>query len=446
MKRIYNVNDIVNQDLCTGCGICVSEAPKDLKMGWNEYGFLVPKQMNDVIEEDAIRVCPFNINPNEKVKDEDKLADIFLNETQNRNNKIGRFENIYVGHSNKFRKSSSSGGIATYIFEKLLKSKIVDYLYIVKEVNGSYEYQLFSNCDKIKQISKTQYIPVTLEQLFLNINNIEGKIAISGVACFIKAIRLKQYYHPKLKEKIPFLVGIICGGIKSRFFTDYLAQKTGISSNYSKQDYRIKDIKSQASDYSFGAYDDVKSFKQIKMKSVGDMWGTGMFKANACDFCDDVTTELADISLGDAWLTPYNNDGRGTSVIVTRTGLADQLIKNGIDNRELNIEALSLERFLISQQGSFNHRHNGLSVRLKQARKRKKSIPPKRFGNKKITFDFKIVQKIRMIIRKKSLIIWKETNNAIEFDKKMRLNLNLLKTATRVYHHKKRLLKIFNKK
>jgi coenzyme F420-reducing hydrogenase beta subunit len=42
------------------------------------------------------------------------------------------------------------------------------------------------------------------------------------------------------------------------------------------------------------------------------MWGTGLFKSNACDFCDDVTTELADVSL-DAWI-PYNKDGLGNSV------------------------------------------------------------------------------------------------------------------------------------
>ena len=50
------------------------------------------------------------------------------------------------------------------------------------------------------------------------------------------------------KEKIGFLVGIICGGIKSSFFTEYLAGKTGSSNNdYKKAEYRIKDFNSSAS-------------------------------------------------------------------------------------------------------------------------------------------------------------------------------------------------------
>lgn len=87
--------------------------------------------------------------------------------------------------------------------------------------------------------------------MFREIDDKKGKVAVSGVACFIKAIRLKQYYKPEYKEKIPFLVGIICGGLKSSFFTDYLAQKTGIKGRYTKQDYRIIDVNSLSSDYAF---------------------------------------------------------------------------------------------------------------------------------------------------------------------------------------------------
>lgn len=434
----FDIDRVVKQQMCTGCGICVSESPKSLQMNWNDDGFLVPEKFVQSINENLLKVCPFNPHPDEDVQDENKIASIFLKEAPNHNVKIGNYFKTYVGYSNQYRATSSSGGIATYVFEKLLQDQIVDHLYIVKEENGKYEYQLFSDINDIIKISKTKYIPVTLESLFLEINQIQGKIAISGVACFIKAIRLKQHYHPELKEKIPFLIGIICGGLKSKFFTDYLAQKAGIESNYSKQDYRIKNAKSQAIDYAFGAYDENHEFKQVRMKTIGDMWGTGMFKSNACDFCDDVTTELADISLGDAWIHPYTDDGLGNSVVVTRSPLAEEIIKSGIVKGDLSLDDLSLENFLISQSGSFNHRHKGLSFRINFF-KGKKNIPPKRFLNEKTSFDFKIVQYFRLKTRKNSLEIWKKTKNAAAFDKRMKLSLFMLKTATRVYHHKKRL-------
>jgi coenzyme F420-reducing hydrogenase beta subunit len=171
------------------------------------------------------------------------------------------------------------------------------------------------------------------------------------------------------------------------------------------------------------------------------MWGTGLFKANACDFCEDVTTELADISMSDAWIKPYHLDGKGTNLVITRSLFADNLIQQGIQQEKLNLEQLSIERLLFSQKGSFNHRHTGLSYRLTVAKKNNLKIPPKRFGNEKIPFDFKLVQHLRMKTRKKSLEIWKKYPDASVFDKKMNVSLNLLKLATTFYHYKKSALK-----
>lgn len=427
------IKDIVENNLCTGCGICISESSSS-KMIWNDYGFIVPK-LDNSFNEKAIKVCPFNLSPDEDVQNEDKLADIFLKDSQHINDKIGRFENTYVGYANQFRENSSSGGIATYVFEQLLKQQIVQHLFVVKEINGTYQYLWFNNSEQIKQISKTRYIPVTLEKLFKEVDSKEGKVAVSGVACFVKAIRLKQHYNSQYKEKIPFIIGIICGGLKSRFFTDYLVQKVGIEGEYKKQDYRIKDAKSTASDYSFGAFNTKEEFRQIKMRTVGDMWGSGMFKSNACDFCDDVTTELADVSLGDAWLNPYTKDGLGTSVIITRTKIADQLIKEGINNQLLTVDELSTEMLELSQAGSFKHRHLGLKYRIAQMKKQSKLFPNnrKRFL-KNIPFEFKIVQYYRMKIRKQSLILWKKSQSITEFEHDMSSKKQKLFKLTSVYH------------
>lgn len=435
---MIQISDIVKADLCTGCGICVSEASDSLKMEFNDYGFFVPFQTKDT-QTKAARVCPFNPEPEKIVKDEDRLAELFFNDTPDYHKRIGKYINTYVGFSKEYRESSSSGGVTTYIFEELLRKKIVDHLFIVKEVKGSYQYQWFNDVQQIKTISKTRYIPVTLENLFKEIDDKVGKVAVSGVACFVKAIRLKQYYAPQYKEKIPFLIGIICGGLKSRFFTDYLAQKSGIIGPYSKQEYRIKDKNSTASDYSFGAFDGSAKFHKMKMKVVGDMWGTGLFKANACDFCDDVTTELADISLGDAWIYPYYEDGGGTNVIVTRSPLAENLIKEGIRSSDLVVDLLSLNSFLASQQGSFNHRHNGLPVRIEVAKVNNKLVPPKRYENENVTSDFKIVQKQRMRVRAKSLDTWRNHPDARIFEAVMEKSMYWLRFYTKIYHRRKRL-------
>lgn len=430
-----SIQEIIKNKMCTGCGVCVSESEGTLKMEWDAFGFLMPTILNSNIPDGALRVCPFNSNPEEAVRDEDQLAKRFLKGAKQYDPKIGKFENTYVGYSTEFRNTSSSGGLATFVFEQLLQRKIVDHLYIVKEFNGTYEYHLFSTIEDIKAISKTRYIPVTLEQLFTEIKTIEGRIAISGVGCFIKAIRLKQYYHPELKEKIPFLVGIICGGWKSRFFTDFLAQSTGIHEGYHHQEYRIKDYEDTASGYAFGAFNMEDNFYQMKMSKVGDMWGTGLFKSRACDFCTDVLTELADISLGDAWLPEYRQDGKGNSIIVTRSLLADIIIQEGINDKLLEVMPIEKEKIIQSQKSSFSHRHDAIQFRKKIAKLTGMKIPyiRKRIL-KPISITYSVIQMQRLRIRKNSLIYWQKTKEVKLFNHKMNKDLLGLSLLTMIYH------------
>lgn len=435
------IGKIVNNDLCIGCGLCTYTCPsKALGMKFNGYGFLVPELVGSCDSDGScLSVCPFNPEPNEAVKDETAIANIFLTDETESHDKLGRLIGIYAAHSNEFRNTSSSGGIATYIFDQLLDRGIVDHVFSVRSIEGSdthYQYQVANNKEELRNSSKTKYYPVTLATVLPELDRIEGKVAVVGVACFVKAIRLAQYHDSKLKDKIPFVAGIICGGVKSTFFTEYLASKAGVSNtNIKKPEYRIKDASSTASDYSFGCIDkNTDDNKRIKMREVGDMWGTGLFKANACDFCDDVVTELADISLGDAWLEPYSQDGKGTSVIITRTPLAESLIQAGINDSQLHAEIISPDTMRASQQGSYNHRHDGLYVRLKEAEKKGIKISEKRYGKTKITFDLILLQKIRRITRRKSLEVWHNTNNVTEFDKQMAETLKELKFITRITH------------
>ena len=437
---------VVNNNLCIGCGMCVSKCSSNaLEMSWNEDGFLVASAVHNCdCNGDCIEVCPFNPFPKEEVKTEEEIAKIFLSTAPNINKKIGKYNNIYAGYCNEFRLSSSSGGVGTYISTKLLEKNVVDHIFSIKESSKPgifYEYAVSSSKDDLVKASKTRYFPVTLATVFSEINNLEGKVAIVGVGCFIKAIRLAQYADSKLKEKIPFLIGIICGGVKSRYFTEYLASKLEVKpENILKPQFRKKDFSSTANDYSFACSSNKNDSeeKSIKMRTVGDMWGTGLFKANACDFCDDVTTELADISLGDAWLAPFDKDGKGTNVIVTRSLLAENLIREGIANNGITVDYLPLENFLASQQGSFNHRHTGLPARIKIAKKNKQLIPPKRYENEKVTLDFKLVQKQRMTVRAKSLGVWKNKPDAKVFEEAMEKPLQTLRFYTKIYHKRRR--------
>lgn len=419
--------------LCSGCGVCVSETKGELSMAWDSDGFLVPRAVSNNIPISAVKVCPFNPKPDNEVKDEDAIAKLFLPSAKNFDARAGRFESAYVGYSKKYRPTSSSGGVATYVFEQLLKRGDVEYLFVVQSDGKSgYKYQMFNKGADIQRISKTRYIPVSLDGLFSEIEKVDGRVAVSGVACFIKAIRLKQHYHPELKQRIPFLLGIICGGLKSRYYTDYLAQSAGVKGRYTNPNYRVKDSKRPANEYSFSAVDENFQVHEIKMHRLGDMWGSGLFKAKACDFCTDVLTELADISLGDAWLPEYKADGMGNSVVVTRSILAEKIIRSGIESGDLVFDEVPIAQISRSQGGGFGHKRTTVKFRVWVA-KHFLNIPVPVIRPRLLTsvpVSEALIQIRRERARSKSLVYWKESKDAEIFRKRMHSTLKDLKEAT----------------
>ena len=61
-------------------------------------------------------------------------------------------------------------------------------------------------------------------------------------------------------------------------------------------------------------------------EAVGGKFNLGAMMLNACNYCDDVVGETADISIGDAWLPKYSFDWRGKNLLVLRNTVLSELI------------------------------------------------------------------------------------------------------------------------
>ena len=88
-----------------------------------------------------------------------------------------------------------------------------------------------------------------------------------------------------------------------------------------------------------------------------------------------------------------------------------------------------------------------MNFRIKNRRKNNLLIPYKRkrlFSD--IPFEFRIVQKIRMQVRKASLILWKKYQNATTFDEKIQKKKRMLTLFTKSYHKIQRIRKVLKLK
>lgn len=429
MEKYKNVvANVVANDLCVGCGICEPVCPTDsLKIKLNQVGTYEPYLVNNKCDDtgNCLKVCPFNPFPDKEVMTEKEISTKIniQGDDYSQSNAFGKYHSLHVGYASAFREEASSGGIATWLLKKMLRENYVDAVITTiedtTENDKFFKYVIIDNEDQLNLSTKTKYYPINLSEVLKLSKKKHKKFAFIGLPCSIKAIRLAQLNDPEQWNHIKFTISIFCGGLKSSFFTEYLASKVGVKHNeITKPHYRIKNVNSSAGDYSFSC---IKKGEQeariLPMKEVGDMWGTGYFKPNACDFCEDLSGELADISLGDAWIPPYNQDGRGNSLIITRTVLAKELIENGIAEKHLKCNPITEKQAFLSQEGNYNHRRKGLSYRLKWALNDNKVIPPKR--TKKILIENPIkakIFKLRQRIQKESTSLWKMERNNLGAD------------------------------
>jgi coenzyme F420-reducing hydrogenase beta subunit len=414
-----NLIKVVENGYCIGCGICVGLCDSEKsKMTINRFGFYEPQFASECLNcNDCNFVCPFGsgiVDINENNNETSIFQQTHNISEYNNNNYIGYYHHCYVGYSPTYRLSSSSGGIATWLLIHMLNNKIIDKAICVKPTlssNTFFEYSICSDIETVISSSKSHYYPVHLANIIKQVLKDNQKYAIVGLPCFIKGLRLAQIKNKILSERIIFTVGLFCGGLKSSFFTEYLAAKIGIEKqNILNPIYRLKRENSTNQGYFFGCKDlnNPTQTVELNVKKLGDLWGPGYFKHNACDYCDDVTAELSDISLGDAWIQPYQNDWKGHSIIITRSKIAEDLINDGIINNEIILENITVNKIIKSQQSNFNHRRKGLSYRLYWQKNKitpMKRIKPERPKNIIIA----CIYRLKLLIREKSLLVWSET-------------------------------------
>lgn len=417
------IDKIVKNDLCIGCGTCAGVCPqKILKIQDNDYGEYTPSevQMCDSRCNLCLEVCPFSSNENEKQLGAKIYGSI---EGIKYSSETGYYLNSYVGYSNEFRQSSASGGMAIWLLTKLLKEDIVDYVICPtpqKNPEKLFSFKILNNEDSVKAASGSVYYPVEMSEVIQKILETPGRYAITGLPCFIKALRLAAQKNRKLRERIVFTIGLVCGQLKSKNYTKYIAALAGNAGLQKIQNvyYRGKSSEKPVSNFYFQSTDEHGSQHQIFWREgVSEAWVNRWFTPNVCNYCDDIFAELADVTFMDAWLPEYSKDSKGTSLVLVRSPKILILIQEGIEKREINSNKVSVEKVIQSQTGVLEIKRKQLSYRLYLAKKKELKTPKKRVEARNgigILKKREVRLKIRMQKESKELFLEHYKNHTLD--------------------------------
>jgi len=332
-------------------------------------------------------VCPFG----EDTANEDQIGDQLFAGIGKRHAGIGYHLSTSAGYvvEGSYRDSGSSGGFGTWLQCEFLKRGLVDHVINIQPCEPTnddprmFRYAVASTEAEIARGAKSRYYPVELSEVLRTVRAQPGRYLLVGLPCFVKAARLLCRQDEILSGRLRFFIGLVCGHLKSTRFAEFLGWQMGVPpGELTGFDFRKKLSGWPASQYGLEAWRRGVPGSTASTTPARDLlgqdWGHGFFKYKACDFCDDVVAETADVSVGDAWLPPYVNDSRGTNVLVVRSRQVQELLDSAATAGRIHLEAISPEDVARSQDASMRHRRDGLRYRLFLAQRRGEWHPPKR--------------------------------------------------------------------
>jgi len=427
-KPYRNVCEIiVPNDLCIGCGVCAGICPVNvLTMRFNEFGAYIPveERANCLPKCDlCLRACPFY----DQEDNEDTLAQAAFAQTPEIRHtpELGYFLDTYVGYSkvDGHRQNGSSGGLATWFLETLLKRDMVDKVVCVTPVRGNSEklfrFAILDSVEAVRNAGRSCYYPVEMSEIIHDILRHEGRYVITGLPCFLKGLRLVMRRNAQLRRRAVALVGLVCGQMKTEFFTEYLSVACGGNpQSLVGVQFRHKDPERSAQDYAHRFIWKDKSqliSREIYWsEGIEDIWTHDYFKPNACNFCDDIFAETADVVFMDAWLPEYYWDYRGHSLVINRQEIFKSLWKEALESDEVSLMPIGVNSVIQSQAGLLSEKRSGLSFRLYLAQRAGEPVPRKRVVPSPTSLPAlaRHLVKLKLVVRARSALLWRQQKDA----------------------------------
>lgn len=353
MPNSDTVEEIVHAGLCHGCGTCESLCPnKAIKLKLNiKKGIYLPEIAKNSCNN--CNIC-FRVCPGHEVLFQKLNIDIFGKQPQN--NLAGHFISCYSGFASdsKIRFASSSGGLVTTLLVYALEKNIIDGVLVTRMNHKSPlepEPFIARTKEEIIESAKSKYCPVPANIALKYILQTDGKFAVVGLPCHLHGIRKAEQINRKLKEKIIFHLGIFCASEVSFLGTENLLKRLHVSKDsILKLDYRgdgwpgnliIKTTDPNKNVVMpYGKFNDNIFLSFIPLR---------------CKLCIDHTSELADISFGDAWLPEYTTkDKIGTSFIIARNKIGENILNEALCDKQIEISLISIKKVIKSQGDMVN--------------------------------------------------------------------------------------------
>lgn len=328
-------------NLCSGCGLCASLAPDAISMNLADDGFIRPKQIAGLSQENErsiAQTCP-------------GLGQSLLDDNRAHAPMWGPVQQTFTGWSTdpRQRYAGASGGALTAIAASLVESGRVDCVIQVgadpERPQGNCTIRSSSIAD-ISEAAGSRYAPSAplsdLASCLLEYRNEGRRFAVIGKPCDAAGLRAWTAIDDLAARAFPVVLSFFCGGAPSEHGASALVRAMGIHPG------QLQSLRYRGNGWPGKAVASAIDGETAQM-SYAESWGKILSRhvQHRCKICADSSGMMADLVCADAWETdasgyPVFEDAPGKSLILTRSALGAEILREAQVTGHVELEDFDL--------------------------------------------------------------------------------------------------------
>jgi coenzyme F420 hydrogenase subunit beta len=267
---------------------------------------------------------------------------------------IGAFQTVYRVKSRQSIRDQQDGGTVSTLLRTALLDELVDGVLVTGKEDALTPWPfLAEDAAEIEKAAGSRYlVSPSLRKIIEAREKGLEKLAVVGRPCQVQALRKMEFNRPPDSPALDVLsIGLFCMWSLSWAFKDYLA-KTYPGLTFSRMAIPQHEVELTSNE----------GIKSLPMETVQEFIRTG------CRYCLDMTSELADISVGAFEPVP------GWNTVVIRSDRGKELLDRAVSQDLLQAEEYPPEELNRLRQASRNKKARGLR-NIKQAAEEQKLTP-----------------------------------------------------------------------
>jgi len=363
--------------LCARSGTCVGVCP--------EGALSLDEDYYPVIDEEACTECGLcaKVCPGGDVSFE-RLNRLSFGDTEIDPGFDGRVTEVHVGYATneKMRAGGAGGGVVTGLLYDVLRHGDVDGCIVTRmrpDKPWLGEPFIARTEDELLASQGSRYTVIPFNAILATVLAEGGRYAAAVLPCHLHGLRFALEEIPELRERLPFIVGLFCGGALEPVVVPELLETKGIGRE------EIRDFQFRGGEWpgkmrAIMRDGEVRDLHYSNYKDGAYNYFIGLYMPGRCQTCIDGSGLFSDISISDAWTRDAGGNYKfaGHSRILVRNDRGKAMLEQAVARGTL--AATNLGNDKAYQTHRQQTRRKGLNAPLRVERQRRKGLPVPRYG------------------------------------------------------------------